>query len=195
MKTINRDIYLNKLISRKENSAIKVITGIRRCGKSFLLFNLYYNYLLSIGIKEENIILISLDDDKFEELHDRKKLREYIESKIQNTSTYYIFIDEIQFCEGFESVLNGLNKNQQLDIYVTGSNSKFLSSDIITEFRGRGDEIRVYPLSFKEYYDYVNLNFDDAYKEYSTFGGMPFVLSKKTNEEKTAYLKNLFDYT
>ena len=192
---IKRDMYLQKLINRKENSSIKIITGIRRSGKSFLLFEIYKEYLLKTGVSLDNIILIDLDSDKFESLRDRKLLREYIESKIVNDEIYYLIIDEIQLCEGFESLLNGLNRNRKLDIYVTGSNSKFLSSDIITEFRGRGDEIRIRPLSFKEYYEAANLDFSEAWKEYYTYGGLPLILSKKSNEEKQTYLKQLMDYT
>lgn len=192
---IKRDLYLQKLINRKENSAIKIITGIRRSGKSFLLFEIYKEYLLKTGVSSDNIILIDLDSDKFEDLRDRKLLREYIESKIANDDVYYLIIDEIQLCEGFESLLNGLNRNRKLDIYVTGSNSKFLSSDVITEFRGRGDEIRVRPLSFKEYYEASELDFSEAWKEYYTYGGLPLILSKKSDEEKIVYLKQLLDFT
>ena len=146
-----RDYYLQKLINRKNNGFIKVITGIRRCGKSYLLFNLFKKHLLESGVKSKYIIELSLDDDQNEELLDRKKLGEYIRSKIVDDKKYYLLIDEIQFVDGFEKVLNGLTKIENLDVYVTGSNSKFLSTDILTEFRGRGDEVRVYPLSFKEY--------------------------------------------
>ena len=192
---IKRDLYLSKLIARRFNSAIKIISGIRRCGKSYLLFKLYYDYLLSIGIKKDYIITIELDDNKYEELHNKNKLRDYIESKIIDDNDYYLFIDEIQLCPGFESVLNGLNRNLHLDIYVTGSNSKFLSSDVVSEFRGRGDEIRVHPLSFKEFFTCSNLDYYDAFNEYFTFGGMPFLVNKKTNEEKITYLNNLFKFT
>ncbi len=192
---IKRDLYLQKLINRKENSAIKIITGIRRSGKSFLLFEIYKEYLLKAGVSPDNIILIDLDSDKFEDLRDRKSLRDQIESKIVNDNVYYLIIDEIQLCEGFESLLNGLNRNRKLDIYVTGSNSKFLSSDVITEFRGRGDEIRVRPLSFKEYYEAAELDFSEAWKEYYTYGGLPLILSKKSDEEKITYLKQLLDLT
>ena len=192
---IKRDVYLQKLINRKENNAIKVITGVRRSGKSFLLFEIYKNYLLNIGVSIDNIILIDLDSDIFEDLRERKLLREYIDSKIINDEVYYLIIDEIQLCEGFESLLNGLNRNRKLDIYVTGLNSKFLSSDIITEFRGRGDEIRVRPLSFKEYYEAADLDFSEAWKEYYTYGGLPLILSKKSDEEKISYLKQLLNLT
>lgn len=145
---IKRDVYIQKLISKKENTAIKVITGMRRTGKSYLLFNLYKDYLVSQGVSPSQIIMIDLDSDQFENYRDKTLLREYIDSKIINENIYYLFIDEVQLCNGFESLLNGLNRKSNIDIYVTGSNSKFLSTDIITEFRGRGDEIRVYPYPF-----------------------------------------------
>jgi uncharacterized protein len=192
---ISRDRYLNQLISKKENSAIKIITGIRRSGKSFLLFHLYKEYLLANGIHPENILMIDLDSDRYEKLRDKTLLREFIESKMTNDQVYYLFLDEIQLCEGFESLLNGLNRNSQLDIYVTGSNSKFLSSDVITEFRGRGDEIRVYPLSFSEFYAASRTDFNTAWNEYFTYGGLPFILTKKTDQEKAGYLKQLLSYT
>ena len=147
MDEIKRDIYLNRLIERKENGSIKVITGIRRCGKSFLLFTLYRNYLINSGVDASRIIAVALDADENEELRDHKKLSAYLKEQVKDDGVYYIFLDEVQLCIGFEGVLNGLNRNHNLDIYVTGSNSKFLSSDILTEFRGRGDEVRVYPLS------------------------------------------------
>lgn len=190
MKEIKRDLYLNKLIERKENTMIKVITGIRRCGKSYLLFNLYYNYLLSIGVDKSRIIKVELDSDEYEDLLDAKKLGTYIREKIKDNDTYYIFLDEVQFIDGFEKVLNGLNRLPNLDIYVTGSNSKFLSTDILTEFRGRGDEVRVYPLSFSEYVSAFNGSTDEAWNEYFTYGGMPVILSRNTDEQKKPiYLK------
>lgn len=192
---ISRDRYLNQLISKKENSAIKIITGIRRSGKSFLLFHLYKEYLLANGIHPENILMIDLDSDRYEKLRDKTLLREFIESKMTNDQVYYLFLDEIQLCEGFESLLNGLNRNSQLDIYVTGSNSKFLSSDVITEFRGRGDEIRVYPLSFSEFYFASKTDFNTAWNEYFTYGGLPFLLTKQTDQEKAGYLKQLLSFT
>ena len=151
MKEIKRDIYLNKLIDRKENDMIKVITGIRRCGKSYLMDPIYKNYLLSTGVKEDHIIKLELDSVENEEYLDRHKLYKYIMDQIKDDKMYYILLDEIQKVDGFESVLNSFLRKENLDVYVTGSNSKFLSSDIITEFRGRGDEVRVYPLTFREY--------------------------------------------
>lgn len=195
MKLIDRPIYLQKLKAREMNGAIKVITGVRRCGKSILLFDLFYSYLLTKKIDPKHIIKISLDDPRFIKLRDAEKLTEFIYSKITDNAIYYLFIDEVQLCNNFESALNGLNKNHNLDIYVTGSNSKFLSSDVITEFRGRGDEIRVFPLSFKEYFCYENKNFTDTWNEYYVYGGMPFLITKQTFEEKNNYLKSLFEFT
>lgn len=192
---INRDTYLDQLIERKENGQIKVITGIRRCGKSYLLFELYYSYLLSLGINPNHIIRIALDSEESEEFLDRKKLHEKIKSLIVDESKYYIMLDEIQLVDGFEKVLNSLNRNNNLDIYVTGSNSKFLSSDILAEFRGRGDEIRVYPLSFKEYSSAYDGSIDQAWIEYFTYGGLPLILNLKSDQAKSKYLKDLFENT
>ena len=195
MKEIKRDIYLNKLIDRKENDMIKVITGIRRCGKSYLMDPIYKNYLLSTGVKEDHIIKLELDSVENEEYLDRHKLYKYIMDQIKDDKMYYILLDEIQKVDGFESVLNSFLRKKNLDVYVTGSNSKFLSSDIITEFRGRGDEVRVYPLTFREYLTASSKNVDEALKEYITYGGMPYILSRKTYEEKSKYLNNLFNNT
>jgi len=195
MEEIKRDLYLNRLISRRNSDLIKVITGMRRCGKSYLLFKLYYNYLLSIGIDEKHIITINLEDDKYEDLYDKVKLREYIKSKIIDNKQYYLFLDEIQTIKDFERMLNGLNQIENLDIYVTGSNSKFLSTDIITEFRGRTEEIKVYPLSFSEFYNYYDSKNNDSLTEYLLYGGMPYTLSFDTPEEKSKYLKDLFKET
>ena len=195
MKEIKRDIYLNKLIDRKENGMIKVITGIRRCGKSYLMDPIYKNYLLSTGVKEDHIIKLELDSVENEEYLDRHKLYKYIMGQIKDDKIYYILLDEIQKVDGFESVLNSFLRKKNLDVYVTGSNSKFLSSDIITEFRGRGDEVRVYPLTFREYLTASSKNVDETLKEYITYGGMPYILSRKTDEEKSKYLNNLFNNT
>ena len=193
MEQVKRDLYLNKLIERKENGSIKVITGIRRCGKSYLLFNLYYNYLLSIGVDKSRIIAIPLDDEEHEELLDSKNLGAYIKEQIKDDHIYYVFLDEVQLCKGFEGVLNGLNRRPNLDIYVTGSNSKFLSSDILTEFRGRGDEVRVYPLSFSEYLSAYHGDKYYAWLDYYTYGGLPLILTRKTDELKSKYLSDLFE--
>ena len=191
MEPIKRDLYLNRLIERRENGLIKVITGIRRCGKSYLLFNLYYRYLLASGVDASNIICIPLDDEDYEELHDSKKLSAYIKERISDDGIWYVFLDEVQLCNGFEAVLNGLNRRENVDIYVTGSNSKFLSSDVLTEFRGRGDEVRVYPLSFSEYVSAYPGDRYEAWNDYFTYGGLPLILSRKTDELKSRYLIDL----
>lgn len=187
---IKRDYYLQKLIDRKENHLIKIITGIRRCGKSYLLNHLFKNYLLETGVKKDHIIMVGLDDDDNEALLDVHNLNTYIKSQIKDDDLHYVLLDEIQLVEGFESLLNGLLRKENLDVYVTGSNSKFLSSDIITEFRGRGDEIRVYPLSFSEFYSAYEGSKEDAWQEYYTYGGLPLVLSYKNEIDKMAYLEN-----
>lgn len=195
MKEIKRDVYLNKLISRKENGLIKIITGIRRCGKSYLLDPLFKDSLLESGVKPDHIIKLELDKEENAKYRDSHELNEYIKSQIKDKDMYYILLDEIQMVEGFESVLNSFLYERNLDVYVTGSNSKFLSSDIITEFRGRGDEIKVFPLSFAEYVEAFKGDKQDAWNEYVLYGGLPLILSKKTDEEKSKYLKDLFDQT
>lgn len=195
MKEIKRSIYLNRLISRKENGLIKIITGIRRCGKSFLLDPLFKNYLIESGVNEDHIIKLELDKEENKKYHDAHELNKYIKSQIKDSDMYYILLDEIQLVDGFEFVLNGFLYERNLDVYVTGSNSKFLSSDIITEFRGRGDEIKVFPLSFSEYVEAFDGDRYDAWNEYVLYGGLPLILSKKTDEEKSRYLKNLFEQT
>lgn len=203
-KEIKRDGYLQRLIDKKENGLIKVITGIRRCGKSYLLFYLYHDYLISQGVDEERIIQIPLDDDLFVQYRNPEQLSQYIRSKIIDGKMNYIFIDEVQYAISKEelrnpneirlyNVLNGLLRLRNVDIYVTGSNSKLLTKDVLTAFRGRGDEVRVYPLSFKEYYTFVGKDKSDAYEEYALYGGMPLVLSKKSDIDKTQYLQSLFD--
>ena len=203
MPTIQRKRYLDKLISKKENGLIKVVTGIRRCGKSFLLFELFRDYLLESGINEEQIIELALDDDKNIKYRDPDLLSEYIRSRITNGDMYYILIDEIQYAISKDelnnseniklyNVLNGLLRIRNVDIYVTGSNSKMLTKDVLTAFRGRGDELKVYPFSFKEYYNYVGGDKSEAYEEYALYGGMPLVLFKNNDEEKYNYLRGLF---
>lgn len=191
MDKIERNIYLKRLIERKENGLIKVVTGIRRCGKSYLLFTLYYNYLLGIGVPKDHILCIQLDNDDFEELRDKKALSKFIKENTLKDGMYYVFLDEIQFCDGFEGVLNGLLYRNNLDIYVTGSNSKSLSTDVLTEFRGRGDEVRVYPLTFAEFMSVYNGDKYDGWREYYTYGGLPLVLSKIGHESKVQYLSDL----
>lgn len=200
---IKRDQYLNRLIEKKGNGLIKVITGIRRCGKSYLLFNLFYDYLIQSGVSEEQIITIALDDDIFVQYRDPDELSKYIRSKIVNKEQYYILIDEVQYAitkdelknpENIRlyNVLNGLMRLRNTDIYVTGSNSKMLTKDVLTAFRGRGDELKVFPISFKEYYAFVGGDKSDAYEEYALYGGMPLVLSKRSDAEKMSYLHGLF---
>ncbi len=205
---IERKKYLDKLISRKQNGLVKVITGIRRCGKSYLLFNIYKDYLKSIGVEEDCIICLALDDDENIRYRNPLELGKYIRSLTADESKeYYVFLDEIQkvvtiqnpYVEGVEDkisfvdVVLGLMKRENVDVYVTGSNSKMLSSDILTEFRGRGDEIRVNPLSFAEFYNAFEGDKRDAWQEYYTYGGLPLVLTKKGHEEKAKYLSTLFD--
>lgn len=195
MEEIKRDVYLNKLISRKENGLIKIITGIRRCGKSYLLDPIFKNYLLESGVKEDHIIKMELDKEENKKYRSSHELNQYIKTQIKDKNMYYILLDEIQMVEDFESVLNSFLYERNLDVYVTGSNSKFLSTDIITEFRGRGDEIRLFPLSFSEYVSAFKGDKQEAWNEYVLYGGLPLILSKKTDEEKSNYLKVLFDQT
>ena len=190
---IKRDEYLNKLISRENNGLIKVITGLRRSGKSYLLFNIFYNYLISKGVDKSHIIEVALDDRANKELRNPDNMLKYIKDRITDDKLYYIILDEVQYMDEFEDVLNSLMHVRNADIYVTGSNSKFLSSDVITEFRGRGDEIHVYPLSFKEFTSVYSGTIDEAWDEYFNYGGMPLVLSRETSKEKTDYLKSLFE--
>lgn len=192
---IARDLYLAKLKSKKNNKMIKIITGLRRSGKSYLLDPIFKNSLLNDGVKEDHIIKVDLDSIENRELTtDGLKLYEYIMNKVKDDDAYYILLDEIQKVKDFESVLNSFLRKNNLDVYVTGSNSKFLSTDIVTEFRGRGDEIRVYPLSFSEFYNVYN-DKKRALKDYMTYGGMPYTLYLKTTEEKSEYLNNLFKNT
>ncbi len=192
---IERNEYLRKLIDRMGNGRIKVITGIRRCGKSYLLFEIFYNYLLENGVDKSHIIALQLDDRLNIKFQNPEYLCQYVHNQITDDGKYYILLDEVQFVDHFERVLNSFLHIKNADVYVTGSNAKFLSSDIITEFRGRGDQIYLSPLSFKEYYDYCKIDFDDAWNEYSMYGGMPFLLTCKTDEQKVHYLENLFTET
>lgn len=194
-KIIERNDYLDKLISRKDNGLIKILTGIRRSSKSFMLDPIFKNYLISIGIKQNHIIKIDLDEISNEKYLDPHELNSYVESCIKDDKMHYVLIDEIQKVENFESVLNGFLHKRNLDIYVTGSNSKFLSSDIITEFRGRGDEVRIYPLTFIEFVGAYEGDRYEAWNEYITYGGMPLILKQKSDEQKSKYLTSLFDLT
>ena len=195
MLRINREIYLNQLVNKQNNGLVKIITGIRRCGKSFLLDPIFKEYLISEGVSENHIIKIDLDERRNNKYQDPDVLDEYIRSLIVDEETYYLLLDEVQKVDDFESVLNGFLHIRNLDIYVTGSNSKFLSSDIITEFRGRGDEIRVFPLSFSEYYSVFKGEKDEAWDEYITYGGLPKIVSINGENEKAKYLKQLFEKT
>ena len=204
---IERKHYLDKLIKKQHNGLIKIITGIRRCGKSYLLFNIFYNYLLSSGVKDDHIICLALDETENIKYRSPLLLDEYLKSKIIDNDQYYIFLDEIQkvipvknpYLDDdnekitFVDVLLGLMKKTNVDIYVTGSNSKMLSIDILTEFRGRSDEIRVRPLSYSEFYKAFNGDKSNAWKEYATYGGMPYIMKLTTHEEKNEYLHSLFD--
>ena len=190
---IKRDDYLNKLIARQKNGLVKVITGLRRSGKSYLLFNIFKKYLIEKEIKKSHIISIALDDLSNEKLRNPYNMLNFIKEKIVDNDLYYIMLDEIQYLERFEEVLNSLMHIDNVDIYVTGSNSKFLSSDVITEFRGRGDEIHVYPLSFREFISVFEGTKEEAWDKYFTYGGMPLVLSYTTPQEKSEYLQSLFD--
>lgn len=203
---IKRERYLNALIRKQWNNRIKIITGIRRCGKSTLLFDIFKDYLIQNGVSDSDIITVALDEYTNEEYRDPYKLVEYLKSQISDIShKYYVFIDEIQFAISKEelcntdnpvrlySVLNSLLHMKNVDVYVTGSNSKMLSKDISTEFRGRGDVIHVYPLSFSEYYQASDLDKLDVYNEYSMYGGMPYLLQLENNEDKYQYISSLFD--
>lgn len=195
MKEINRDSYLKKLIDRKENNLIKIITGIKRSGKSYLLDPIYKNYLLDNGVDNNHIIKIDLDLRANKKFLDPDYLDNYVRNSIRDEKVYYCLLDEIQNVPDFESVLNGFLKIPNLDVYVTGSNSKFLSSDIITEFRGRGDEIRVYPLTFSEFLSAFDGTKEEAWNSYIMFGGLPLILNQKTDEQKRNYLISLFNTT
>lgn len=185
-------MLLQQLIERKDNGMIKVITGIRRCGKSFLLFKIFKRYLLNTGVDAEHIIEIALDGIECEALREPKVCYQYIKDAIKDNGKYYLLLDEVQFMPRFEEVLNSLLRIDNIDIYVTGSNSKFLSSDIVTEFRGRGDEIRIYPLSFAEFYSVYEGDYDDVWDEYMIYGGLPQVAGLQSERQKGEYLKNIF---
>lgn len=189
---IRRDGYLEQLKLRKDNGMIKIITGIRRCGKSFLLFVLFKKYLLENGVDNEHIIEIALDGIENEELRDPKKCYQYIKEAMKDEQKYYLLLDEVQFMPRFEEVLNSLLRISNIDVYVIGSNSRFLSSDIVTEFRGRGDEIKIYPLSFAEFYAAYDGDYEDAWDEYMIYGGLPQVVQFSTERQKAEYLKNIF---
>lgn len=196
---VQRETYLRQLIDRKDNGEVKIITGPRRCGKSWLLNRIYKDYLLQNGVTEDQIIIVSFDTDDEEEhgdLTDRQALKSYLYSRITSKDTpYYIILDEVQEVDGFEKIVNGLNEKDNIDVYITGSNSHFLSSDIKTIFRGRGDEVRVWPFSFKEFCTNRTEPVSELWKEYYTYGGMPGLLRQRTPEQKVAYLQRLWNKT
>ena len=211
---MDRPLYLNELIRKQHNGMVKVITGVRRCGKSYLLFNLFYNYLKQQGINDDHIIAMAMDDIEYKAFRNPEKLYYYIKERILDNGMYYVLLDEVQLVENFEEVLNSLLKKENVDIYVTGSNARFLSKDVITEFRGRGDQVHVYPLSFSEFWEYYRnkhtsgivfpmsfpvhseiADISSAWQEYITYGGMPGQVTIENEQDKSNYLKNLFDET
>lgn len=192
---IKRDIYLQKLINRMHNGMIKVITGIRRSGKSYLLFTIFRNYLKSQGVADDHIIAVELDIYENEKYRDPDTILEYVKSRITDKGDYYIFLDEVQLLPSFESVLNSFLHMRNVDVYVTGSNSKFLSKDVITEFRGRGDEVHVYPVSFREYMNVYNGDKYEGWSSYISFGGLPLTITMATDEQRMEYLTRLLEET
>ena len=189
---IKRQQYLDQLIASQRNGLIKIITGIRRCGKSYLLFKLFHEYLNSQGISDDHIIEVALDDRTNKELRDPDNLLKYIKEQITDKNLYYIMLDEVQMVDEFTDVLNSLLHISNADVYVTGSNSHFLSTDVVTEFRGRGDEIHLFPLSFSEYCEGYKGTIDNAWKDYYTYGGLPLILTLDTDKKKEDYLNNLY---
>lgn len=192
---IKRDKYLQDLINRMHNHMIKVVTGIRRSGKSYLIFHIFLNYLLEQGVSESHIIRIELDQRKHRQYRDPDAILEYIESCIQDNEMYYVLLDEVQLLNEFEEVLNSLLHIDNVDVYVTGSNSRFLSKDIITEFRGRGDEIHIFPLTFKEFMQVYTGDMYHGWADYMLYGGLPLTVTMKTEEQKVSYLTRLFEET
>ena len=192
---INRDIYLEKLISKKHNRLVKVITGIRRCGKSYLLFDLFKAHLKSEGLADSHIIEMAFDLYENKDYRNPKVFLPYVKEQIKDNEMYYILLDEVQLLEDFEAVINSLSRVKNVDIYVTGSNAKFLSKDIITEFRGRSDEVHMYPLTFSEFMSVYTGSKETGWKEYVLYGGIPLVLEFKADDQKVDFLKNLFEET
>ena len=192
---VRRDIYLNKLISKKHNGLIKVVTGVRRCGKSYLLFNLFKEHLLSEGVDKKHIIEIAFDAFENKQFQDPYVLMPYLKDQIADDGMYYVLLDEVQLLGEFEAVLNSLIRMENVDVYVTGSNARFLSKDVITEFRGRGDEIHMFPLSFSEFMSVYSGTKQDGWNEYMLYGGLPLVLRFEKPEEKITFLKSLFEET
>lgn len=189
---IKRDIYLNKLIRKKHNGLIKVVTGVRRCGKSYLLFRLFHGHLLEEGVPENHIIEVALDDRSNKALRDPDAMLQFIHERIQDQERYYVILDEVQYMDEFTDVLNSLLHIRNVDVYVTGSNSRFLSSDVITQFRGRGDEIHVYPLCLSEFVSAYQGTPDEAWDDYLVYGGLPLILTMDAPEDKAEYLTSLF---
>ena len=192
---IKRDRYLNTLISKEHNGLIKVITGMRRCGKSYLLFSLFKEHLLSEGVAEDHIIEIAFDAFENRKYRDPDVLYPYLKERIKDDAMYYVLLDEVQLLGEFESILNSLIRMKNVDVYVTGSNARFLSKDVITEFRGRGDEVHMHPLSFAEFMSVYQGTKQDGWNEYMLYGGIPLVLEFTTPDQKIAFLKSLFEET
>ena len=192
---IKRDKYLNDLIARMHNGLIKVVTGVRRCGKSYLVFHLFRDYLLQNGVSEDHIISIELDLRKNRKYRDPDAILDHIDSKLADQGDYYILVDEVQMLTDFEEVLNSLLHIENVDVYVTGSNSKFLSKDIITEFHGRGDEVHIHPLTFKEFMQVYDGDMYHGWADYVVYGGLPLTVTMKTEEQKVRYLETLFTET
>lgn len=192
---IQRDMYLNKLISKKQNGLIKVVTGLRRCGKSYLLFDLFKKHLLAEGMDERHIIEIAFDSFENKHFRDPYILYPYLKEQVKDDGIYFVLLDEVQLLDEFESVLNGLSRMKNVDVYVTGSNARFLSKDVITEFRGRGDEVHMYPLSFAEFMSVYPGTKQDGWNEYILYGGLPPVINIPDPEEKIHFLKSLFEET
>ena len=192
---IKRDRYLNTLISKEHNGLIKVITGMRRCGKSYLLFTLFKEHLLSEGVEEAHIIEIAFDAFENKKYRDPDVLYPYLKEQMKDDAMYYVLLDEVQLLGEFESILNSLIRMKNVDVYVTGSNARFLSKDVITEFRGRGDEVHMYPLSFAEFMSVYQGTKQDGWNEYMLYGGIPLVLEFTTPDQKSTFLKSLFEET
>ena len=192
---MKRKLYLDQLIRKQHNGRIKIITGVRRCGKTYLLFNLFYEYLLENGVNEDHIIRLAMDDRGNKALRDPDNLYDYVKSHISNNGMHYVLLDEVQMVPEFEDVLNGFLHIENVDVYVTGSNAKFLSKDIITEFRGRGDQVHMQPLSFAEFMQERDDTVESAWRMYSMYGGLPGLLTIDSEQDKVGYLKNTFEET
>ena len=192
---MNRQLYLDQLIRKQHNGRIKIITGVRRCGKTYLLFNLFHNYLLDSDVSEDHIVRLALDDRSNKELRNPDKLYDYVKNHISNNGMYYVLLDEVQMVPEFEDVLNGFLHIENVDVYVTGSNAKFLSKDIITEFRGRGDQVHMQPLSFAEFVQGRDDSVESAWRAYSMYGGLPGLLTIDNEQDKVSYLKNILEET